>query len=109
MNLNQITASSLDLTKSIPFYKNLGFNLKIEELPNYARFECPGGDSTFSLHQTNELPKGEGICIYFECEDLHEFVETLKQKGVQFDLGAGRLAGSHKKVMTLLKELKPHT
>ena len=85
MNLNQITVPSLDLTKSIPFYKKLGLNLIVEALPNYARFECPDGNSTFSLHQTNVLPKGEGICVYFECEDLDEYVENLKQKGIQFD------------------------
>ena len=85
MNLNQITVPSLDLTKSIPFYKKLGLNLIVEALPNYARFECPDGNSTFSLHQTNELSKREGIYVYFECEDLDEYVENLKQKGIQFD------------------------
>ena len=85
MNLNQITVPSLDLTKSIPFYKKLGLNLIVEDLPNYARFECPDGNSTFSLHQTNELSKGEGISVYFECEDLDEYVENLKQKGIQFE------------------------
>ena len=84
MNLNQITVPSSDLKKSIPFYKKLGLNLSVEDLPNYARFECPDGNSTFSLHQTNALPKGEGICVYFECEDLDEYVENLKQKGAIF-------------------------
>ena len=32
MNLNQITVPSLDLTKSIPFYKELGLNLIIKAL-----------------------------------------------------------------------------
>jgi len=86
MNLNQITVPSLDLTKSIPFYEALGLKLIVKSLPHYARFECPDGDSTFSLHQTEELPKGEGIYVYFECENLDEQVETLKQKGIQFDL-----------------------
>ena len=85
MNLNQINVPSSDLKKSIPFYKKLGLNLIVEALPNYARFECPDGNSTFSLHQTNELSKGEGIYVYFECENLDEYVENLKQKGVQFD------------------------
>ena len=49
MNLNQITVPSLDLTKSIPFYKKLGLNLIVKALPNYARFECPDGNSTFSF------------------------------------------------------------
>ncbi|MEM9362152.1 MAG: VOC family protein [Bacteroidota bacterium] len=86
MNLNQITVPSLDLTKSIPFYETLGLKLIVKSLPHYARFECPDGNSTFSIHQTEELPKGEGIYVYFECEDLDEHVEKLKQNGIQFDL-----------------------
>nr|WP_297787803.1 VOC family protein [uncultured Allomuricauda sp.] len=86
MNLNQITVPSLDLSKSIPFYEKLGLNLIVKALPHYARFECPDGESTFSLHLTEELPKGEGIYVYFECENLDEKVASLKQKGIQFDL-----------------------
>lgn len=86
MNLNQITVPSQDLHKSIPFYKKLGLKLIVEALPHYARFQCPDGDATFSLHQTNELPSGEGIYVYFECENLDASVENLKQKGIQFDL-----------------------
>lgn len=86
MNLNQITVPSQDLHKSIPFYKKLGLKLIVEALPHYARFQCPDGDATFSLHQTNELPSGEGIYVYFECENLDASVESLKQKGIQFDL-----------------------
>lgn len=86
MNLNQITVPSQDLYKSIPFYKKLGLKLIVEALPHYARFQCPDGDATFSLHQTNELPSGEGIYVYFECENLDASVESLKQKGIQFDL-----------------------
>ena len=86
MNLNQITVPSLDLTKSIPFYKKLGLKLIVESLPHYARFECPNGESTFSIHQTDKLPQGDGIYVYFECENLNEKVEQLKQNGIQFDL-----------------------
>jgi len=86
MNLNQITVPSLDLTKSIPFYQKLGLILIVEALPHYARFACPAGDSTFSIHQTEVLPKGEGVVVYFECDDLDERVEVLKQAGFLFDL-----------------------
>ncbi len=86
MDLNQITIPSLDLTKSVPFYKKLGLKLIVEALPHYARFECPIGSSTFSIHKTEELPKGEGIYVYFECENLNEQVEKLKQQGIKFDL-----------------------
>ena len=86
MNLNQITVPSLDLTKSIPFYKKLGLKLIVEALPHYARFECPNGNSTLSIHQTKKLPQGDGIYVYFECENLDERVEQLKRNGIQFDL-----------------------
>ena len=86
MNLNQITVPSLDLTKSIPFYERLGLKLIVKSLHHYARFECPNGNSTFSIHQTEKLPQGDGIYVYFECENLDEKVEQLKQNGIQFDL-----------------------
>jgi len=86
MNLNQITVPSLDLNKSIPFYEKLGLKLIVKALPHYARFECPDGGATFSIHQTKDLPKGEGIYVYFECEDLDVKVKALKAKGIKFDL-----------------------
>ncbi len=86
MNLNQVTVPSLDLSKSIPFYEKLGLKLIVKALPHYARFECPNGSSTFSLHQTEKLPKGEGISIYFECDHLDEKVQELKQQGISFEL-----------------------
>lgn len=86
MNLNQITVPSLDLSKSIPFYEKLGLKLIVKALPHYARFECPDGASTFSLHLTDKLPQGEGVYVYFECDELDKHVENLKQKGIKFDL-----------------------
>ena len=85
MNLNQITVPSLDLTKSIPFYEKLGLKLIVKALTHYARFECPNGNATFSIHQTDKLPKGDGIYVYFECENLDEQVENIKSKGIEFD------------------------
>ncbi len=86
MNLNQVTVPSLDLTKSVPFYEKLGLKLIVKALPHYARFECPDSASTFSIHQTNALPLGDGIYVYFECEHLDAHVEKLKEKGISFDL-----------------------
>lgn len=85
MNLNQITVPSLDLTKSIPFYENLGLKLIVKSLPHYARFECPDGNSTFSIHQTVTLPVGPGVYVYFECENLDSFVSELIEKGIVFE------------------------
>ncbi|WP_442266018.1 VOC family protein [Tenacibaculum sp. ZS6-P6] len=85
MNLNQITVPSLDLTKSIPFYEQLGLKLIVKALPHYARFECPDGNATFSIHLVEELPVGDGIYVYFECENLDTQVKILKEKGIVFD------------------------
>ena len=85
MNLNQITAPSLDLKISIPFYQQLGLKLIVHSSDDYARFECPDGDATFSLHRVAELPQGEGIWIYFECTDLDERVKQLVARGIAFD------------------------
>lgn len=85
MNLNQITIPSLDLSVSVTFYQKLGLKLIVEALPHYARFECPDGQSTFSIHKTEELPTGPGIYIYFECENVDETVEELIKNGITFD------------------------
>ena len=85
MNLNQITVPSIDLTQSIPFYEKLGLQLIVKALPHYARFVCPDGNATFSLHQVEQLPTGNGISVYFECENLDDYVNALIEKGILFD------------------------
>ena len=85
MNLNQITVPSINLTKSIPFYEKLGLKLIVRALPHYARFECPDGNATFSIHLVEELPKGDGISVYFELDNLDEYVSQLIEKGIEFD------------------------
>ena len=84
MNLNQITIPSLDVEKATQFYKTLGLHLIVEALPRYVRFECPEGNSTFSIHKVDELPKGNGITIYFEDDNLDVLVSNLKEKGITF-------------------------
>lgn len=85
MNLNQITIPSLNVEKATQFYKTLGLNLIVNALPRYVRFECPDGDSTFSIHKVESLPKGEGIILYFEVENLEETVLNLIEKGITFN------------------------
>ena len=89
MNLNQVTLPSLDLTLSVPFYQKLGMKLIVDSLPQYARFECPDGNSTFSLHQVKELPSGNGIWIYFECDNLDEQTQKLESLGIKFEARPG--------------------
>jgi catechol 2,3-dioxygenase-like lactoylglutathione lyase family enzyme len=82
MNLNQITIPVLDVEKAIAFYEKLGLQLIVKALPHYARFVCPQGGSTFSLHQVAELPHGNGIWVYFETENLDILIEELLAKGL---------------------------
>lgn len=84
MNLNQITISVADVEKSILFYENLGLRLIVKSLPNYARFECLNGESTFSLHQSS-IPNNGETWLYFENENLDQKVTELLQKGFLFE------------------------
>jgi len=85
MNLNQITVPAIDVEKAIIFYKKLGLRLIVEALPHYARFECIEGDATFSIHQVEELPKGDGVYVYFETNELDVQVDRLIKEGFNFD------------------------
>lgn len=86
MNLNQVTVPSINVERSIRFYELLGLHLIVKALPHYARFECNDGDGTFSIHQVEELPKGEGVYVYFETEKLEEEVARLLKEGITFEL-----------------------
>lgn len=84
MNLNQVTVPVTGVEQSIDFYQKLGLKLIVKALPDYARFECPDGDATFSLHRTDTQEPG-GVWIYFEVEQLDEYVYELIQKGIVFE------------------------
>ncbi len=85
MNLNQITVPSLDIEISATFYETLGMKPIVKAFPHYARFVCPENLSTFSLHKVEQLPTGQGISVYFECNHLDSIVEELVEKGIHFD------------------------
>ncbi|WP_179022458.1 VOC family protein [Winogradskyella forsetii] len=85
MNLNQITVSSLDARSAVSFYKKLGLKLIVDALPRYARLQCPDGDSTFSIHQVEDLPINNSVTLYFEVENLSKTVSELQQKGITFN------------------------
>lgn len=85
MNLNQVTIPSLNVSSAILFYKKLGLELIVESLPNYARFVCPNGESTFSIHLVDKINDNSGTYIYFECDDLDKKVKDLVSNGIVFD------------------------
>jgi catechol 2,3-dioxygenase-like lactoylglutathione lyase family enzyme len=83
MNLNQVTLPALDIAESAGFYRRMGFT-QIVDSPHYARFECPQGDATFSLHRVESLPADTFTTVYFENTDLNALVERLHTAGFDF-------------------------
>ena len=83
MNLNQVTLPSTDVARGVAFYRNLGFRQIVANLPDYARFECPVGGATFSLHRVAHVPES-GVIVYFECDDVDRMVARLRRAGVTF-------------------------
>lgn len=82
MKLNQVTVTLPDLDAGWQFYCTLGLIPIVDARPNYVRFVCPDGDSTFSLHAGT--PSGGGTTVYFECKALDATVERLRASGVTF-------------------------
>ncbi|WP_448548109.1 VOC family protein [Thalassotalea fusca] len=82
MNLNQVTLPVTNMEKCCHFYRQLGF-LQIVDTPHYARFECPEGDATFSL-SLEEQQEHHSVTIYFEHEQLDQWVTKLINKGIEF-------------------------
>jgi catechol 2,3-dioxygenase-like lactoylglutathione lyase family enzyme len=87
MRLNQVTIPSINVKRSAEFYKRLGLIQIVESLPDYARFVCPDGDSTFSIHRVEKVATGEKPVVYFECDDLDQTVAELEQRGLKLDSG----------------------
>jgi len=85
MNLNQITIYSSKPQETADFYQKLGLKIIVDSLPRYARFECPDGDATLSVHAAEETLSPSGIVLYFECDDLDAKVASLKADGLEFE------------------------
>ena len=83
MKLNQVTLPVSDIAEAVKFYLKLGFT-QIVDSPHYARFTCEQGDSTFSLMLSDET-FNNGAVIYFESDNLDEWVEQLQSRGIQFE------------------------
>jgi len=83
MNLNQVTVPALDLAASVAFYKRLGLELIVSS-PHYARFKCPEGEASFSVHLVQELPKASATVVYFETSSLDDSVKQLQAAGLSF-------------------------
>jgi catechol 2,3-dioxygenase-like lactoylglutathione lyase family enzyme len=86
MNLNQVTVPATDLSRAVDFYRALGLVLIVNDIPGYARFECPDGEATFSVERVNRPPV-PGVVVYFECDDLDDRVAALELAGIAFETG----------------------
>lgn len=84
MNLNQVTLPATDFESSVDFYRAMGFELIVHSPPRYARFGCPEGDSTFSLHVAERPSAGNGVVVYFECANLGARVDHALAAGIEF-------------------------
>lgn len=87
MKLNQVTVPVIDVTAAVGFYTRLGLKQIVGGSETYARFECPDGESTFSVHLVDEIVAPGQTTIYFECDDLDYVVAELKADGIEFMSG----------------------
>ena len=85
MNLNQVTVPVTNVEQAIKFYQELGLQLIVKSLPDYARFLCSNGNATFSLHKVEQAVAGNGVWIYFEIENLDGYVKHLQAKHFIFE------------------------
>lgn len=83
MNLNQVTLPATDLERSVDFYRRMGFK-QIVGSPDYARFECPAGDSTFSVHRVASSVADTQVVVYFETPEVDAEVRRLQAAGFEF-------------------------
>ncbi len=63
----------------------MGMRQIVETSEDYARFECPDGDSAFSVHRSDRAREVSGTVVYFECDELDATVSELKARGIVFD------------------------
>jgi catechol 2,3-dioxygenase-like lactoylglutathione lyase family enzyme len=85
MRLDHVTVATHDVERAIAFYRTLGLELVVHS-PHYARFVCPEGRSTFSVHLTAD-PVATSTVVYFECDDLDDRVRALAAAGLVFHSG----------------------
>jgi len=85
MNLNQVTIPVSNVVESIPFYEQLGLVLIVHTHDDYARFECPDGFTTLSLHTATNFSAKDRTTLYFECADVDEEIRKLQKKGITIE------------------------
>ncbi len=84
MRLNQVTVTVGNIPEACDFYTRLGLEMIVKS-DHYARFVCPDGGSTFSVHLGQTSGVNDASTVYFECEDLDARVRTLEAAGLVFE------------------------
>ena len=92
MRLDQVTVGSIDLDRSEAFYRTLGLTLIVKD-EHYLRFECPEGESTFSVELVGSLPEFEQVTVYFETDDLDGACQRLRADGIEFEQAPADMPG----------------
>ncbi|MGH2938438.1 MAG: VOC family protein [Solirubrobacterales bacterium] len=87
MRLNHISLTVADVERSAEFYVRLGLTQIVESYPTYARLVAPVGETTLSLHLSESTPGRSGASIHFEVDDVDRVVESLAEKGFEFESG----------------------
>ncbi len=84
MRLNQVTVGTTDVPRAEEFYTRVGLKLIVRD-DHYLRFECPDGESTFSVERMETVHADDSITVYFECDDLDGECARLRAAGVELD------------------------
>lgn len=82
MRLNQVTLGFDDYAASVDFYRTIGLKLIVDNPPDYARFEAPGG-VTLSIHRASD--EAGGATVYFECNDVDEQAARMARAGARLE------------------------
>lgn len=84
VRLNHVTLAVEGVEASADFYARLGLTQIVASYPDYARFVAPQGDTTLSLHRTEDSPPVPSTSIHFEVDDVDRAVAELKEAGFCF-------------------------
>ena len=91
LSFNHAMVYAKDVERALGFYRDiLGMKMldefRFEGKAVYARLLAPGGEGTIALHQAGPGASvaSDGVRLYFEVEDLDNFCQQVKKRGIYF-------------------------
>jgi catechol 2,3-dioxygenase-like lactoylglutathione lyase family enzyme len=91
LSFNHAMVYAKDVERALGFYREiLGMKMldefRFEGKAVYARLLAPGGEGTIALHQAGPGASvaSDGVRLYFEVEDLDNFCQQVKKRGIYF-------------------------